>query len=349
MNATSSTAMLKVGVLGAGYFAQFHHDAWRRNPRSDLAAVVSRRVEKAAQTGAAAFADPKEMLREIAPDIVDIAYPPETHLALIETALDHGPRAIVCQKPFCQDLDEARQAVALAESANVPLIIHENFRFQPWYRALKRELDAARLGDVYQMTFRLRPGDGQGPEAYLARQPYFQTMTRFLIHETGIHWIDTFRYLFGEPDTVYADLRRLNPAIAGEDAGMFVFGYADGRRAIFDGNRLADHPVEDRRWTMGDASVEGRLGEIRLTGDGALCFRAHGALSGSEIEPPPPRIGFSGDCVYALQDHVVRGLLDGAPFENAARDYLRNVEIEAAIYRAAETGQTQDIRIGDAS
>ena len=35
------------------------------------------------------------------------------------------------------------------------------------------------------------PGDGQGPDAYLARQPYFQAMERFLVHETAIHLIDT--------------------------------------------------------------------------------------------------------------------------------------------------------------
>ena len=31
-------------------------------------------------------------------------------------------------------------------------------------------------------------GDGQGPRAYLDRQPYFQQMPRFLIHETAIHY-----------------------------------------------------------------------------------------------------------------------------------------------------------------
>ena len=87
-------------------------------------------------------------------------------------------------------------------------------------------LQARALGEVYQITFRLRPGDGQGPEAYLERQPYFQTMERFLVHETAIHFIDVFRFLLGEePSTVYASLRRLNPAIKGEDAGLMLFSF----------------------------------------------------------------------------------------------------------------------------
>ena len=34
--------------------------------------------------------------------------------------------------------------------------------------------------------------------AYLERQPYFQTMPRFLVHETAIHLVDVFRFLLGE-------------------------------------------------------------------------------------------------------------------------------------------------------
>ena len=45
-------------------------------------------------------------------------------------------------------------------------------------------------------------------------------MPRFLIHETGIHLIDVFRYLLGEITGVFARLRRINPVIKGEDAGL---------------------------------------------------------------------------------------------------------------------------------
>ena len=42
-------------------------------------------------------------------------------------------------------------------------------------------------------------------DAYLARQPYFQTMERFLVHEVAVHWIDTFRFLQGEVEAVFKD------------------------------------------------------------------------------------------------------------------------------------------------
>ena len=68
----------------------------------------------------------------------------------------------------------------------------------------------------------MRPGDGQCPRAYLDRQPYFQEMPRFFVFETGVHMIDVFRFLLGEVTGVFARLRRLNPAIRGEDAGLIT-------------------------------------------------------------------------------------------------------------------------------
>ena len=38
----------------------------------------------------------------------------------------------------------------------------------------------------------------------------FQKMEQFLIHETGIHLIDVFRFLFGDIKSVFANLSKLN-------------------------------------------------------------------------------------------------------------------------------------------
>jgi predicted dehydrogenase len=221
----------------------------------------------------------------------------------------------------------------------VPVVVHENFRFQPWHREAKRLIDAGALGTVFQASFRLRPGDGQGPRAYLDRQPYFQTMERFLVHETAIHFVDVFRFLLGEASGVFARLRRLNPAIRGEDSGVILFDFAGGARALFDGNRLADHAARDRRLTMGEMWIEGERGTLRLDGDGRLFARRHG----ENDEAPAPfawdRVGFAGDYVGALQRHVVRHLRDGAPLENAAGDYLANLRLEAAIYESDRLGR----------
>lgn len=334
---------IRVAAVGAGYFAQFQYEAWTRIPEAKLVACCNRTKSRAEETAArygipAAFDSIEAMLSQARPDLLDVITPPETHLAAIRLAAAHKID-VICQKPFCPTRAEAEEAVAIAEDSAITVVVHENFRFQPWHRKAREVIESGTLGELYQVTFRMRPGDGQGPEAYLSRQPYFQKMPRFLMHETGIHFIDTFRYLFGDIASVTASLRKLNPVIAGEDAGIVIFEFESGVRGLFDGNRLADHIAENHRLTMGDMWIEGSAGTLRLDGYGRLFLREKGSTLENEVDYYWSRQGFAGDCVYLTQKAAIEARLGLRPYENLARDYLRNIEIEDAVYASSESGQ----------
>ena len=333
---------LRVAGIGAGYFSQFHYDAWARMDDVALVGIADSDVGKAQamarqQGNPEVFASAEAMLDGARPDLVDIVTPPATHAALVSLVAARG-LPMVCQKPLAPTLEEARAIVATAGAAGVDLFVHENFRFQPWHREMARLLAGGACGEVLNASFRLRPGDGQGPDAYLARQPYFQQMPRFLVHETLIHMVDTFRFLFGEVTAVQAHLRRCNPAIAGEDAGIVVMEFADGPVGVVDGNRLVDHAAENTRLTMGEMWVEGTAGVLRLDGDGHLYHRTHGATEERRHDYAWTNRAFGGDCVHACQRHIVDALRGKERAETHAADYLRNIEIEEAIYDAAEQG-----------
>ena len=332
---------LKVAGIGAGYFAQYHYDAWQRIGEIELVAVCDLDASRARSTAQhhgipAVFTDVEAMIREIQPDILDIITPPDSHEALVHTAIDSGS-AIICQKPLAPDTPAAHRMVESAEANQSFFAVHENFRFEPWYREIRNLLDSQRLGELYTVSFRLRPGDGQGSEAYLNRQPYFQQMERFLIHETGIHFIDTYRYLFGDIKRVYANLRRLNSAIAGEDAGTVLFEFGNGIRGLWDANRLVDHDSPDTRLTMGEMLIEGSESVLRLDGAGRLFVRPHGDSEQEHTYHWDNR-GFAGDSVFACQSHLVQCLLNNLPTPISGREYLRNLKIEDAIYESDRTG-----------
>jgi predicted dehydrogenase len=334
---------LRVAALGAGYFSQFHYRAWRRLADAELAAVCDLDPDRARETAARygtkkAYTDLVTMLDATRPDVLDVVTPPATHLMAIEAAAMRGID-VICQKPFCGSLERAQQAVSMARSAGIALIVHENFRFQPWYGVFKRLLATGELGEVYQATFWLRPGDGQGEDAYLARQPYFRKMQRFAIHETGIHLIDVFRYLFGEVRSVQAMLRQINPVIAGEDAALVIMEMADDVVAVLDANRNVDHRASNRRRTMGEMRIEAKRGTVRLTGDGAILLRRHGENDETAVDYPWQDEDFGGDCVYLTQRAAMDALLGRGPMVNAGSDYLTNIRIEEAIYASSSEGR----------
>jgi predicted dehydrogenase len=246
--------------------------------------------------------------------------------------------AIICQKPLAPGWEEAVAVVNAARSAGVPFMVHENWRWQPWYREMKRQLDAGLIGELFSIAVRMRMGDGWPEDAYLARQPFFRTYPRLFIFETGVHFLDTFRFLGGEIDSVYARLQRRNPSIAGEDAGQVVCGFRSGATAILDGSRYNEADTADARYTFGTVRLDGSKGHLELDLEGNLSVKQLGQKS-RRLEYHHERKGFAGDCVYRLQRHFVDGMLGGLPFESTGDDYLKSTALVEACYRSHARGE----------
>jgi predicted dehydrogenase len=334
-------------AVGAGYFSQFHYDAWSRIDGAEIVAVCDLDRPKAEAVRerfgiARIYDDPAEAIDREQPDFVDLITPPATHLPLVELAADRGV-AVICQKALAPTIGEAKAIVEAADSAGIRFMVHENFRFQPWHREIKRLLDLGAIGGrLHTLGFRSRPGDGWGPDAYLARQPYFREMPRFLVFEAGVHFIDTFRFLAGEVTGVFARLRRLNPAIAGEDAGILIFEFEGGAVGLWDANRYNESTAEDPRYTFGEFLVEGDGGSIRLAADGTITVQPLGEPERVH-EYEHSRRGFAGDCVLATQRHFVDRLRDGGPFETSGPEYLKTLAVQEACYESSRLGRPVEV------
>jgi len=331
--------MLKVVCVGAGYFSRFHYEAWSRIPEVKIVALCDSDEAKgkalADEFGIAnIYSSVAKMLDKEQPDFIDIITPPQTHLELCREAIKRKINIIV-QKALAPTLQDATAIVQEAKTAGVKLMLHENFRFQPWYREIKKLLNENVIGEtIFSANFRMRMGDGWGEDAYLNRQPYFREMERLLIYETGIHFIDTFRYLFGEVKEVYAKLRKLNPVIKGEDAGIVYFEFENGTQAVWDANRYNESSSDNARYTFGEMLIEGSNGSIRLYNNGNITIQTLGSPERVHAYHHQ-NINFAGDCVYATQRHFVDCLLSGGQFETSSETYLQNILIQEAIYQSA--------------
>jgi D-apiose dehydrogenase len=328
-------------AVGAGYFSRFHYDAWPRVSGAELVALCDldevRAQAVARDVGVRkTYASVATMLDVERPDFIDIITPPETHLPLTRLAAERGVH-VLCQKALAPTLTEAQALVGEAERAAIRLMVHDNFRFQPWHREFRRLLDRGTIGRLHSIACRTRMGDGWQPDAYLSRQPYFRTMPQLLIFETGVHFIDVYRYLAGEVSSVFARLRRLNADIAGEDTGIVVFEFASGALGLWDANRYNESNAADPRYTFGEFLLEGDSGAIRLDEEGRMSIHRLGERA-CDHPYAHERRGFAGDCVHATLQHFVDALGAGTPFETGGRDYLRTLAVQEAIYASAATG-----------
>jgi D-apiose dehydrogenase len=345
-------AMLRGVALGAGYFSHFQYEAWSRLPEVRITAVYNRTESKARDIVERYgiprhYGDWRQMLDQEKPDFVDIITPPETHEEMCAEVARRGI-AIICQKPLAPTLEASQRIVARAEQSGVRFLVHENWRWQPWYREIKRLQNEGLLGDCTHCLFRMRTGDGWGEDAYMARQPFFRDYPRLLVYETGVHFIDTFRFLFGEITEVYANLRRLNPVIRGEETGQLFFRHASGATSILDANRYNESESDDPRFTFGDLRIDAMRGHLTMDTAGTLRWKPLGEPV-REIDYPHERKGFAGDCVYALQRHFVDCMRDGTEFESHGRDYLKTLAVVDAVYASASQGEVVKLAIDQSS
>lgn len=334
------------GVMaGAGFFAQFQAEAWRRVEGAEIVAVAD--LDRARAEAFAArwgipriYADAAEMLAAEQPDFLDIVTGPETHRGLAALAAERGVNAI-CQKPMAPRLEDCRAMAETARRAGVRLLIHENWRWQAWYREVRRLLDEGTLGAPYYLGFLLRNGDGRGEEPYAA-QPYFKQMKRFLIYETLVHFLDTFRFLGGEVESVYCETMRLNPVMAGEDAAVIQMKFLSGAHGVIDANRISGpFPSEP---AFGRLRLEGERAMLGMDGFGRMEVKEHGGEARAH-EYEIPQAGYRGDSVRAFQSHAVRCLQSGARCESEAEEYLKTVLLVEACYESAASGKP--VRLAD--
>ncbi|WP_026870010.1 Gfo/Idh/MocA family protein [Inquilinus limosus] len=336
--------MLRGALIGCGFFAVNQLHAWRDVEGAEITALCDRdpgRLEKAGHDFGIGrlYADAEEMLARETPDFVDIATTVPSHRPLVELAARHRV-PVICQKPFAATLDDARAMIAACAAAGVPLMVHENFRWQSPIQAVRRAIESGRIGEVFwgRVSFR---------SAYdvFSGQPYLATGERFIIEDLGIHSLDIARFLFGDATRLTARTRRVNPAIRGEDVATMLLDHESGITSVVDcsyATRLAAEPFPE---TL--VEVDGSDGTIRL---GQGYRMAVTGRDGSETLDVSPRLlpwasrpwHNIQESVAAIQQHWVDCLRAGREPATSGRDNLKTLALVEAAYRSAGTGQAID-------
>ncbi len=173
-------------------------------------------------------------------DFVEICTRPDSHRELVELAARYRVD-ILCQKPAAAVRPALKAMIEACISTDTRLMIHENWRFRPWYRALRAEIDAGSIGRPIRLRISHRDTRALRADGF-ADQPYLAHAPRLILLEMGCHLIDTARYLIGEIQTVSATVGKFG-ATLGEDVAMLSIYFAGGCLGLLDMKLAARQPT----------------------------------------------------------------------------------------------------------
>jgi len=333
-------AELRGGLIGCGFFSITHLHGWNGVVGANIVAICDRDPARLALLGdqfgvAARYLDAAEMLAKENLDFVDIATPPPSHRALVELAARKGV-GVICQKPIAISLEDARAMVEICDRSAVPLMIHENFRWQTPIQAVRAAIESGAIGAPFwgRISFR---------SAYdvFCGQPYLATGERFIIEDLGIHILDIARFLFGDVARMTARTRRVNPAIRGEDVATMLLDHESGVTSIVDCSYATRLAVEAFPETL--VEVDGTGGSIRLNQGYELVVvderRAHGRDVSPTLLPWASRPWHHiQESVQSIQQHWVDCLRGGKSPATSGTDNLKTFALVEAAYRATKSG-----------
>ena len=339
------TAAFRGALIGCGFFARNHMNAWAGLAGAEIVAVCdldpARATAFAQGFGVAdVFYDAAQMLAQVKPDFVDIATTFDAHRTLVELAARHA-RLVICQKPFAETLANGRAMVGACAASGVPLIVHENFRWQSPFRALKAALDR---GDIGQVRF-LRLSFRHAFDIY-ANQPYLAEVPDLALTDVGLHLFDLARHLMGDVTRVFCETQRRNPAVKGQDAFLASLRHASGATSSVDCSFCSHLSPDPFPETL--ALVEGDAGTLELTKGYCLRLHRNGEISQSDVEPLVPHWGqkpWHGvqESVIAFQTHALDVLAGRSDPQPSGAHNLETLTLTLAAIRSARTGQAIDI------
>ncbi len=195
-----------IAVVGTGFMATTHLEAYQRLEQADLRYVVGRVAgsadEAAAKVGARPSVRLEDALDDAAVDVVDLCVPTPLHCDLALAALQAGKHVIV-EKPLALDLDSADRMIEAARQAGRSLMVAHVVRFWPAYEHVAEVLRSGRLGaPLLARSYRLT-----SPPTWASWLADPQKTGGAAV-DLGIHDLDILNLLFGSPRSVDAWGRR---------------------------------------------------------------------------------------------------------------------------------------------
>lgn len=305
----------RIAFIGCGRRALEHAKGLAHDPRAEVVALADPKHEAAEgfneQFGYAApiFADHREMLGQIKPDVILTSLWTELHLPVFRDCVEAGVKAVLSEKPMAPTWGESREMARLAEESGVKLTFSHQRRYAKGNQLARKLIRDGVFGKIERMDLYSPPN----------------------LVDCGTHTFDqalsfndeiTAKWVHGTVD-VTSTVSYFNLRAEGMATGLIVF--QNGVRAYFQ-NGGPDMDI----W--GGVRVHGEKGFFEIIWDGQ--FKR--AVVYDDPSWKLPDVGPDSDEQHmtAMIKDALDAIEDGHETEVSYKHALRTHELIFALYES---------------
>lgn len=358
---------VRVGIIGTGWIAEAHVDAYLRCPDVEIVAAADIVPGKAADfcermglLNVKCYESHKQLLESEKLDVVSVCTYNRTHAECTVDALHAGVN-VLCEKPMSVTLEEAVDMCRAEKQSGKLLSIGFQPRLDGNMKMIKKIVESGELGRVYY----LQSGGGRRrgiPTPYGTSFIEQGTAGIGAIADIGCYSMDMLLNAVGYPKPLTVSGYRSD--FFGKDPAYYPFhpeyaekfGVDDFAAAFV---RLEDGIILDFRisWAMnmdttGDALILGTKGGLRIpstecwNGSVGGPLKLYHDVGGKQTETVIPLEELdTGDLFFKKIRSFVDAVKDGGKAPVPSDEILYNQAIIAGIVRSSEEGREVRIEI----
>ena len=325
-----------IGIVGAGGIVNYAHLPAYQRAGFKVVAITDKNREAADKTARdhgipRVCATVEELLANREVEIVDIAVYPPAQAEIVAKAAAAG-KHMLCQKPFADEYSKALRNVELAAKANVKIAVNQQMRWDAGIRCARLLIDQCWLGAPTYGSIQVHCNTNW------SMWPWIYAGKRLEVMFHSIHYIDSLRYLLGEPASVFTSGSRApGETTSAETKTLTIWEYESGLQVLID--------VCHSTWTddaYATFRLEGSEGVIKGT-IGLMYNYPTGRPDTLEfMSKKNPGYWFAArldsmwipDAFVGPMASLMRAIEEDTEPETSGRDNLRTLQIVFAEYRS---------------
>lgn len=325
-----------IAVIGAGAIVEAAHLPAYADAGFDVVGIYDKDADRAQEVAEGSPFDPAvydgldELLKDDAVDVVDIAVPPMYQHDIVAQVVETG-RHVLCQKPLSNDLDEAKDIVSLIDKAGVTGAVNQQMRWEKSMRAVNNLLQSGELGVLLRAKIEVNIDTDWSAWDWMVESPRLEVIYH------SVHYLDTMRYLLGDPEVVRSTMARSpNQLPAGESRTVHLLEYDDNLRVSIDvnHNNRADGYAKFR-FEGTDGTVRGTIGLFDNYPEPGPDEFEYKPTPDTDWESHHVDRAWFPDAFIGTMGSLLESIETGDPAPTHPRDNIETLKLVNATYKSA--------------